>query len=121
MKSVNVIRAVFSIIATIDWRKPVRIEATTIAVITPTTIPRIVRNERNLFALMLSSDIRKISNGRDAANLVFNFFISFSSARQSGRAAPLSKRVKSGDNSDNARNDNRHRNITDGDGHRDFQ
>jgi hypothetical protein len=62
-----------SIIATMLWRKPVRIEATTIAVITPTTMPRIVKKLRNLFERMLSKAIRKISNGRDAANLTLIF------------------------------------------------
>jgi hypothetical protein len=62
-----------SIIATMLWRKPVRIEATTIAVITPTTIPRIVKALRNLLARILSKAIRKISIGIVVESFIFSF------------------------------------------------
>src|SRR6476659_9620339 len=54
-----------STIATIELRIPVRIEATTIAVIIPTTIPRIVKKERNLCERIESVDIFSTSNGKD--------------------------------------------------------
>ena len=54
-----------STIETIEWRIPVKIEATTIAVIIPTTMPMIVKAERNLCPTILSNAILITSIGND--------------------------------------------------------
>src|ERR1043165_1223021 len=59
-----------STIETIDCRIPVRIDATTIAVITPTTIPRMVRNDRNLCDRIESSAILRTSRGNDVVQRI---------------------------------------------------
>src|SRR6266852_57628 len=60
-----------SIIETMFWRKPVRIEAMVIAVMTPITIPRTVRKLRNLCERTLSSAIRSVSVTALLGNLSF--------------------------------------------------
>src|SRR5215212_9482521 len=59
-----------STIETMLCRIPVNIDATTIAVTMPTTMPRIVNAERNLCAAMLSNAILTTSIGRDAETLI---------------------------------------------------
>src|SRR5678815_2138701 len=54
-------------------RIPVRIDATTIAVTIPTTIPNIVRTDRNLCETMLSNAIFRTSIGNDAETLIWNY------------------------------------------------
>src|ERR1043166_9042864 len=52
-------------------RIPVRIEATTIAAITPMTIPSTVRKLRNLFERTLSSAMTSVSRGKNLGSLSF--------------------------------------------------
>src|SRR6266404_4641135 len=64
-----------SIIAMMLWRMPVRIEATTIAAVTPITIPSTVRKLRNLLARTLSSAITSVSRGRILGSLILIRFL----------------------------------------------
>src|SRR5215203_4938395 len=58
---------------TIDWRIPVRIEKTTIPVINPMTMPRMVKPERNLCPIMLSIAIFRTSFGNElVSNILFS-------------------------------------------------
>src|SRR3954447_11723811 len=60
-----------STIDTIELRIPVRMDATTMAVITPTTIPRIVRNDLNLCERIESIAIFRTSIGSDVDQRIF--------------------------------------------------
>src|SRR5260370_8464548 len=69
-----------SIIEMMLWRIPVRIEATTIAAMTPITIPRTVRKLRNLLARTLSSAIASVSRGKILGSLSCILELSFAIA-----------------------------------------
>ena len=68
-------------------RIPVRIEATTTAVRMPTTIPRIVRNERNLCDMTLSYAIFSTSIGSDAETCIILDYTFCNATMGSSRAA----------------------------------
>src|SRR5205807_5776153 len=64
-----------SMIEIMLWRMPVRIDATTIAAITPMTIPSTVRKLRNLFERTLSSAIFSVSRGKILGKRSFTIHI----------------------------------------------
>src|SRR4051794_32585655 len=98
-----------STMAMIDCRIPVRIDATTIAVIMPTTIPRIVKNERNLCARIESRAIKRTSRGNDVDQRIFGTpatcrlasALSQSHYRIESRGLP--RRIETCDDADDAR------------------
>src|SRR6266481_1076369 len=137
-----------SMIAIMLWRMPVRIEATTIAAVTPITIPSTVRKLRNLFERTLSSAIRRVSRGMILGSRIFILICLEAgycppvllTRRQAGGSPPLNNRVvscrlrqrydriqsrrfegriNSGDHADDARNNNRQQNVANRNCHRD--
>src|SRR6266852_3934810 len=70
-----------SMIEMMLWRMPVRIDATTIAAMTPMTMPSTVRKLRNLFERTLSSAIARVSRGKMFGNLIFTLEIATEAQR----------------------------------------
>src|SRR6185369_7245702 len=95
-----------STIEMIDWRIPVRIDATTIAVTTPTTMPSMVRNDRNLCVRIESTAITSTSFGNEADSFMLvdreshKLALRQSNDRVEPRRFPC--RVQSGDDPDAA-------------------
>ena len=115
-----------STIETMLCRIPVRIDATTTAVMMPTTMPRIVSADLNLCPAMLSSAIFKTSTGNDVESFI-RLIARFGELLWPGRQTPLElrlckcndrvepsglpRRIKSGNDADNARNSDREKNV----------
>src|SRR5262245_6675871 len=130
-----------SMIATMLWRMPVKIEATTIAAMTPMTMPSTVRKLRNLFARTLSSAMASVSRGKilGSLNFIFDFRISIfdwnhgqskitnqkakilSRFRQRHdwiQARRFERRINSEEHANRGRNDQSQQDINNRDGHR---
>src|ERR1700694_33447 len=99
-------------------RRPVRIEATTMATITPMTIPSTVSALRNLCPRTLSSAIMSVSRGMILGSLTF---IALSARERNNRIKPrgFECRIDTRDHADRRRNAERQHDIPDGDRHRD--
>src|ERR1051325_8406115 len=102
---------------TIDWRTPVRSEATTMTTATPMTIPRTVRKLRNLCARQLANATRRISTGTNLGTL--NFITLFPRQRDDGvETRGLERRVDARDDADAARDRDGQKDVAEGHGHR---
>src|SRR4029079_2043968 len=111
-----------STIETMLWRMPVRIEATTTAVMIPITIPRTVSADLNLCDDMLSNAIFRTSKGREAEiRNRLGIFVLALLRQRNDRVEPrgLPRGIKSGNNADDARNRDRENHIKKSDRHRD--
>src|SRR5215467_5930884 len=109
-----------SMIEIMFWRMPVRIEATTIAAITPMTMPSTVRKLRNLFERTLSSAILSVSRGK-----IFGMR-SFTLSRLGQgdnwiQPRRFERRIDARDHANHARYDQRQQNVTDRNRHRNFR
>jgi len=82
-----------STILTMFWRIPDRIEATTMATVTPMTMPSMVKALRNLCDITLSSAIRSVSRGK---NLGILSLMSFSQFRVSAMMGSRREALKAG-------------------------
>src|ERR1051325_4498395 len=88
---------------TIDWRTPVKSDATTMTTATPMTIPSTVRKLRNLCARKLSNAMRMISTGTNL--LTLNFITLFPRERDDGvEPRSLERGIDARDDADAARN-----------------
>src|SRR5512141_129617 len=103
---------------TMLWRMPVRIEATMIAVITPTTMPRTVRKLRNLLARTLSSAILRTSIGSDADKNIVTSVLRQCHDRVELRC--LVCRIEAGYDPDKAGHSDAEDHVRDRDGHSNF-
>src|SRR5689334_18051379 len=111
-----------STILTMFWRIPDRIEATTMATVTPMTMPSMVRALRNLFTITLSSAIRNVSRGKNLGSFNFIYFVPSLVPRERDdgvEARSLEGRVYPCDHADAGRDAEREDDVADRDGHRD--
>src|SRR5258706_5533674 len=101
-------------------RRPVRIEATTMATSTPMTIPSTVSALRNLCARTLSSAIRSVSRGMKLGSLIF---IDSAARERDDRieARGFECRIDTCDHADRRRDAEGQRDIAQGDRHRNWR
>src|SRR3712207_3923294 len=109
-----------STILTMFWRIPDRIEATTMATVTPMTMPSMVRALRNLCDITLSSAIKNVSRGKKLGSLNFIALLSVPRERDNRvEARSLEGRVDACDHADPGRDAEREQDVADCDRHRD--